>query len=59
MRKYDQVSWRRKHPLLTGHTRCAPFVEIRYQMEGVEDFEVGKGVLSHIYPFIQWISFIG
>jgi hypothetical protein len=30
MRRQDQVIRRSKHPLLTGHTRRAPFVEIRY-----------------------------
>jgi hypothetical protein len=25
-----RVPWRSKHPLLTGHTRCKPLVEIRY-----------------------------
>jgi hypothetical protein len=30
MRRQDQVPRRSKHPLLTGHTRRAPLVEIRY-----------------------------
>jgi hypothetical protein len=30
MRRYDQVPRRSKHPLLTGYTRRAPLVEIRY-----------------------------
>jgi hypothetical protein len=30
MRRYDQVPWRSKHPLLNGHTYRVPLVEIRY-----------------------------
>jgi hypothetical protein len=30
MQNQDQAPRRSKHPLLTGHTRRAPLVEIRY-----------------------------
>jgi hypothetical protein len=30
LRREDQVQRRSKHPLLTGHTRHEPLVEIRY-----------------------------
>ena len=49
MRRRDQVPRRSKHPLLTGHTRRAPLVEIRYTGLPVVKASMDMTVYNKLY----------
>jgi hypothetical protein len=54
-RRWDQPPWRSKHPLLTGHTRREPLVEITLRdtlrQSKYENYSLTKGmkqIIQHV-----------